>query len=107
MTGGDYYLKFALQQRGDGPATLLLLASQSVGLFCSVCLAQCLFEGFLMSPFFHISQNMESKNYLLLKEQVVLCEAAFPLLSLLVKFRAVILIDHLMQFKRRVLSRYF
>lgn len=51
---------------------------------------------------------MKSKSYLLLKEQVVLCEAAFPLLSLfamLMKFSAVILIDPLMKFKSRVLSR--
>lgn len=77
--------------------------------YCSVCLAQCLFKGFLISLFFHISQNMKSKSYLLLKEQVVLCEAAFPLLSLLamlMKFSAVILIDPL-QFKSRVLSRCF
>lgn len=84
VTGGDYYLKFELQQRADGPATLLLFASRSVGLFYSVCLAQYLFEGFLISHFFHISQNMKSESYLLLKEQVVLCDAAFPLLSLFV-----------------------
>lgn len=54
---------------------------------------------------------MKSKSYLMLKEQVILCEAPFPcsvcLFAMLMKFSAVVLIDPLMQFKSRVLSRYF